>query len=199
MAQVDEKQSKVESSDFSSMKVAELRDLLKGKKLSTQGRKAELIARLEESEHPKLNDAKSIEEDSKIDDELSKQNVKNLETKEEEDQNDNTDSNFSSLKVAELKDKKSVNEIEEKKDDDVPKQNQNNFSDLVVLNSKEKPLSVSKTLGKYDDNDDGKMDHFEFVDHHTDEVENKGIAGIFDRFLDDNPQMRGQRLSLIHI
>ena len=103
MAQVDEKQSKVESSDFSSMKVAELRDLLKGKKLSTQGRKAELIARLEESEHPKLNDAKSIEEDSKIDDEPSKQNVKNLETKKEEDQNDNTDSNFSSLKVAELK------------------------------------------------------------------------------------------------
>ena len=103
MAQVDKKQSKVESSDFSSMKVAELRDLLKGKKLSTQGRKAELIARLEESEHPKLNDAKSIEEDSKIDDEPSKQNVKNLETKKEEDQNDNTDSNFSSMKVVELK------------------------------------------------------------------------------------------------
>ena len=38
------------------------------------------------------------------------------------------------------------------------------------------------------------MDHFEFIDHHSDEVENKGLAGIFDRFLDDDPQMRGQRL-----
>ncbi|MBR60457.1 MAG: hypothetical protein CMA84_04485 [Euryarchaeota archaeon] len=90
--------------------------------------------------------------------------------------------------------KKSEIEVDEKAHVNEQKRNQNNFSDLVVLNPTDKPLSVSETLGKYDENDDGKMDHFEFIDHHSDEVENKGLAGIFDRFLDDDPQMRGQRL-----
>ena len=145
MSQLDEKQSEVDSSDFSSMKVAELRDLLKEKNLSTQGRKAELITRLEESNNSNQTETKS----------------------NDEDENTNEESN-------ELK--------------------QISSADQIVLNPTDKPLSVSETLGKYDENDDGKMDHFEFIDHHSDEVENKGLAGIFDRFLDDDPQMRGQRL-----
>tara|TARA_B100000674_G_scaffold12260_1_gene9086 strand:- start:984 stop:3005 length:2022 start_codon:yes stop_codon:yes gene_type:complete len=145
MSQLDEKQSGVNPSVFSSMKVAELRDLLKENNLSTQGRKAELIARLEESNNSNQSETKS----------------------DDEDENTNEDS-------SELIQDSSANHI--------------------VLNPNDKPLSVSETLGKYDENDDGKMDHFEFIDHHSDEVENKGLAGIFDRFLDDDPQMRGQRL-----
>ena len=63
MSQLDEKQSEADSSDFSSMEVAELRDLLKEKNLSTQGRKAELIARLEESNNSNQSEAESDNED----------------------------------------------------------------------------------------------------------------------------------------
>ena len=48
--------------DYSIMKVTELKDILKQRKLSTKGKKIELIARLEESD-TEAADASSVEEE----------------------------------------------------------------------------------------------------------------------------------------
>ena len=57
----------------------------------------------------------------------------------------------------------------------------------------EKVQSISDTLSKYDDNADGKVDHFEIAAHDG-EGKSGGIGGFIDRILDDDPELRGQRL-----